>query len=105
MVNLPQANEIEVSIFGRGKGESIAVHIGHGKWLIIDSHLLPGTKTPVALNYLSEIGVDLGADIVAIVCTHWHDDHIQGIFEIFNCAISADFYCSTAFTTQELGSN
>jgi len=30
-------DEIEVSVFGPGYGESILVHLGAGKWVIVDS--------------------------------------------------------------------
>ncbi|MCW6507397.1 MBL fold metallo-hydrolase [Lichenifustis flavocetrariae] len=73
----PGLQEIEVSIFSRGYGESICIHVGQGKWLIIDS-LLTSSGQPVALEYLISLGCDLQSDVVAILITHWHDDHIGG---------------------------
>jgi len=30
-------DELEVSVFGPGYGESLAIHLGLGSWIIIDS--------------------------------------------------------------------
>ena len=36
-VDPPASDVFEVSIFGPGKGESIVVHIGNGRWIVVDS--------------------------------------------------------------------
>lgn len=79
-MSAPDFDEIEISVFGRGSGEAIAVHVGDGKWILIDS-LTSGAKTPVALDYLEDLGVDCAA-IEAVLLTHWHDDHIAGAAKI-----------------------
>ncbi len=86
----PSSNELEVSIFSRGSGEAAAVHVGGGRWLLIDS-LLSEDKTPVSLDYLEDIGVPFDA-VDAVLLTHWHDDHIAGaskIAELCHAAVIA----------------
>jgi hypothetical protein len=78
----PASHEIEVSVFGRGYGESVAVHIGSGQWLLVDS-LLNAQGNPAALVYLSEIGVNAAEAVKCIVATHWHDDHVAGLSQIY----------------------
>lgn len=45
--DLPPPDVIEVSVFGRGSGESVLVHYGDGQWIIVDSFLIDGE--PIAL--------------------------------------------------------
>ena len=68
----------EISIFGPGIGECIVLHIGQGRWFVIDSCLCPKTKQPIALQYFKDIGVDASTQVVGILISHWHSDHIQG---------------------------
>ena len=42
----PASDEVELSLFGPGYGEAIAVHVGDGKWILIDSCKEKGTKDP-----------------------------------------------------------
>jgi len=42
----PAADEIEVTLFGPGYGEAIAVHLGEGAWLLVDSCIDPESKAP-----------------------------------------------------------
>ncbi|TCM27781.1 MBL fold metallo-hydrolase [Novosphingobium sp. ST904] len=86
-MSIPDNNEVEISVFGRGSGEAIAVHVGNGKWILIDS-LLSDAKTPVALDYLEDIGVDLDC-VEAVLLTHWHDDHIAGAAQIVERCVNA----------------
>jgi len=72
----PLSDEIEISIFGRGSGEAIVVHLGGGKWLLIDS-LNGENGLPVSIDYLRALNVPADA-VDAILLTHWHDDHIAG---------------------------
>ncbi len=76
----PQADEIELSVFGRGFGECLVAHCGDGQWIIVDS-LRDSTREPVALTYLNGLGVPL-ASVQLLVLTHWHDDHVQGAGKI-----------------------
>lgn len=83
----------EVTLIGTGGGygESIVVHIGNGKWIIIDSCTNPKTKKSLPLEYLTKIGVNLSIDIKMILCTHWHDDHLKGLSQLLIECKSAEF--------------
>ena len=90
----PNDEELEVSVFGPGVGESIVVHLGHGDWMVVDSCLSPRTGRPAALEYLGDLGVDVGSAVKLIVLTHWHDDHVRGAGEILERAEAAQVVCS-----------
>lgn len=98
----PADDEIEISIFGPGYGESILLHIGSRKWITIDSCIDPGNPNIIVpLDYLAKIGVDCGTEIERVIATHWHDDHVKGISNVFKSAKSARFCCANAFTQKE----
>ncbi|MFD7100324.1 MBL fold metallo-hydrolase [Streptomyces xanthophaeus] len=99
----PGADEIEVSLFGPGVGECIVVHLGDGKWLVVDSCITPGDRsgTPIALRYLEGMGIDVSTSVVMIVASHWHDDHVRGIASVMDRAKSAKFYASGALRHEE----
>ncbi|WP_139043249.1 MBL fold metallo-hydrolase [Mycobacterium lentiflavum] len=97
----PAHDEVEVSIFGPGKGESIAVHIGDGEWLIVDSCIDQRSKEIPVLRYLENIGVDVSAEVRLVVGTHAHDDHIAGLGRVFQACHNAQFVCSSASTKEE----
>ena len=97
----PDRDEIEVSIFGPGYGEAIALHLGESKWILVDSCIDPHTKKPASLQYLQEIGVNLEKEIELVVVTHWHDDHIRGISEIFSQCQNARLSISSALNNND----
>ncbi|HEV2631330.1 MAG TPA: MBL fold metallo-hydrolase [Pseudolabrys sp.] len=94
----PASNEIEVTLFGPGKGESILVHVGDGDWLCIDSALSERQSIPLA--YLRQLGIPLDK-VKLIVATHWHRDHVEGLAELLHCCPSAQFVCSAALRAAE----
>ena len=96
----PAEEEVELTLFGPGYGESIAVHLGYGDWAIVDSFLVPD-ETPVALRYLENIGVNPAEAVVLIVATHWHDDHIRGIAQLVELCPTAQFCCAGVFCYEE----
>jgi hypothetical protein len=101
--DLPAPNQLEISVFGPGIGESIVVHLGDGDWIVIDSCIdRRSGGGPVALQYLRSLGVDVGTQVRLVVATHWHDDHIQGLAEILAEAKSARFVNSAAYQLHEL---
>ncbi len=101
-LNIPPANnEIEISIFGPGKGESILIHVGDDKWFIVDSCLDPDSKEPAPLKYLKQINVDPSISVQQIIVSHWHDDHIGGLGEVVEVCSSAEFVCSSALSAEE----
>ena len=99
--NLPDINELEISIFGPGVGECLVVHLGDGEWMIIDSCLDPTSKQPVALQYLEELGVDPSTAVKLILVSHWHDDHIKGLSVIVERCEEARVCYSAALLKQE----
>ena len=93
----PRANEIEVSLFGPGFGECVVLHVGQGDWIIVDSCRDLDSHAPVAIAYLNQLGVNVDRSVRRVVATHWHDDHIDGIGQVFTEAGSAAFVCTGAF--------
>ena len=59
----PGADTFEVSIFGPGKGEAVAVHLGGGDWLTVDSCIEQETKVHPVLRYFEGIGVDPSSQV------------------------------------------
>ena len=97
----PQENQIEISIFGPGYGESILIHIGNNKWIIIDSCIDSNTKEPHAITYLKKIDVNPTENVIQVIASHWHDDHIRGLNEIISTCKNAEFICSSAVQEKE----
>lgn len=96
----PAVDEIEVTRFGPGYGEAIAIHLGEGVWLLVDSCIDADSKAPASETYLEQIGVDPG-QVRAIVASHWHDDHAGGISQLAARYAKADFMISAVFNDQE----
>lgn len=97
----PPANgELEVTLFGPGYGESIALHIGDGAWVLVDS-CIDRAGEPRALQYLTELGVDSARDVRLVVATHWHDDHIRGMARLVTACSNAVFCCASVLCQQE----
>src|SRR5947209_16424 len=97
----PADDQIEVSLFGPGYGECCIIHVGSGKWIIVDSCIDPKSKSPVALQYLKEMGYDLASAVVMIIATHWHDDHVRGISQVMAECPNAEFVVSIAMSSKE----
>ena len=89
-MHLPQPDEIEITVLGKGHGESAVIHVGDNTWVVVDS-LENDKKECVPLRYLRGMGVDVETSVKLVVATHWHDDHIAGISEMVSAAQSADF--------------
>jgi hypothetical protein len=99
--DLPPGDTIEVSVFGKGIGECVVVHLGAGEWLIADSLIDSSAGCPVALDYLRGIGVDVTTAVKLVVVTHWHRDHTDGIAELFEQTASAEVVFSQALRSAE----
>jgi hypothetical protein len=100
----PRDDEVEITVMGPGFGESILVHVGNGRWIIVDSCIDssdPTEKQPAAARYLRAIGVDLQKQVELVVATHWHDDHIRGLGALFDACKNADFCCANSLLTEE----
>ena len=96
----PAPDEVEVSLFGPGAGECVVVHLGEGEWMVVDSCINSATGNPVALDYLSQIGVD-PSQVVSIVATHWHDDHVRGLAATVAACEQARFFYSELLRRDE----
>ena len=91
----PKAEEIELTIFGPGYGECIVIHIGSGKWAIIDS-CLDNHHEPASLSYLRNLGVSVETDVISVSASHWHDDHIKGLAQTIDECQAAKFSIGSA---------
>ena len=98
----PASNEIEVTLFGPGYGEAVAVHVGEGTWLLVDSCIDPSSKSPASGAYLQQLGV-APERVHAVVASHWHDDHVRGISRLAANYPNADFVLSAVFNNKEMG--
>jgi glyoxylase-like metal-dependent hydrolase (beta-lactamase superfamily II) len=97
----PSPEEFELSLFGPGYGEGVALHVGLGNWLIVDSCLEPGSNQPACLRYLRKLGVDVATQVKLVIVTHWHDDHIRGIAQTLRECSSALPVVSSALFADE----
>jgi hypothetical protein len=95
----PQADEVEVTLLGPGRGESVIVHLGAGEWLIVDSC---ATKSGGAapLRYLAHLGVAPDA-VRWLVASHWHDDHVRGFGELVESCPNAKVAQAAALEQDE----
>lgn len=100
--DLPAKDTAEITLIGTagGYGESVVIHLGNHKWAVIDSCIDPFTKKCLPLEYLESIGVDLSNDVVMIICTHWHNDHIRGLSKLLSYCDKASF-CFAPCTDQD----
>jgi hypothetical protein len=97
----PKDDEIELSIFGPGRGECIVLHLGFNEWCMIDSCIDPATSLPIGAKYLSSLGEGTLAGVRLVLATHWHDDHIRGLSAALNQFPNATFACSNALRSEE----
>ena len=96
----PQADEIEMTLFGPGYGECVLIHLGNHKWAIVDS-CFNRDHRPAALAYLRNLGLNPSEAVSLIVATHWHDDHIRGMGEVVEVCDKAAFCCASALGAEE----
>jgi beta-lactamase superfamily II metal-dependent hydrolase len=107
LTDLPADDELEVTLFGRGVGECVVLHVGQGVWVIVDSFVsefeLPNPDTdrpqrvPVARWYLEGMGV--ARDRVSkIVVTHLHQDHYRGVDRLHDHYTEAQLFVTAALT-------
>lgn len=96
----PAVDEMEITVFGPGFGEAIAIHVGAGHWILIDSCIDPGAKLPASHVYLKKIGIE-PSQVKVIVASHWHDDHVRGISDLAGRYPEAEFIMSAALNNRE----
>ena len=96
----PQADELELSLFGSGCGECAVVHLGANEWMVVDS-CLDEHDSPVSLAYLKKLGIDAAKQVLIVVASHWHDDHVHGLSAVFEECKKAKVVFASALTTIE----
>ncbi len=96
----PADDEVELTAFGPGYGESLLVHLGMGEWMMVDSCVRADRRLP-ALDYLRSMDVNPSRDVKLIVATHWHDDHVRGIAQALVECQEADLVLSDALKDDE----
>ena len=97
----PNSDQLELTIFGAGVGESILIHLGGQNWIVIDSLLYGHNENPPTLEYLHLLNLEPSVVLRLIVATHWHDDHIRGLRRILAAAPSSRFIASAALGKEE----
>lgn len=97
----PAPDELELSVFGPGYGESIVLHLGDNQWVLVDSCIEPDSDRPASLKYLQNLQVDLESSVKMIVVSHWHDDHVRGMSSLLEECPSATFVISGALRSDE----
>jgi hypothetical protein len=95
----PSDDEIEISIFGKGYGEAIAIHVGDRRWIAIDSVEI--NQSSITRYYLEGIGHAPADHLDVIVATHWHDDHVRGIADLFEVSAKAEIIVPAAMLKSE----
>jgi Metallo-beta-lactamase superfamily len=99
-LDVPAADTLEVSVFGRGVGECIVAHVGDGAWIVVDSHMVDDPREPVALCYLNAIGVAPKA-VRVVAATHWDVDHIRGLASVAEACPNARLVVSAALQSHD----
>lgn len=97
----PDADELEVSLFGPGYGECVVVHLGEGRWLVVDSCKERGASLPAPLAYFEKLGVNVAEDVVFVLASHWHDDHTRGLAQVVRACPNATFIMPEALKSKD----
>jgi hypothetical protein len=66
----PTPDQLEVTLIGPGYGECAVVHLGNGRWMIVDSCIDKPSATPAAIKHLSELGIRPEESVDLIIMTH-----------------------------------
>lgn len=96
----PSLDNIQCYVLGGGVGECIVMHIGHNKWMVVDSFINRESGNPIALDLLASLSISPN-DVSYVVATHWHDDHIKGISKVYTDTTNASFVMPSALTSSE----
>lgn len=100
----PNADELELSVFGPGVGECLVIHLGFNDWMVVDSCLYEPNGRSIALHYFDLLKLDVSQCVKLVVVTHWHDDHIRGISSMLREATAARLVFSAALRNSEFQS-
>ena len=102
LLDRPAADQVELNLFGPGYGESVLVHLGANRWLVVDSCIEVTSGKPAALEYLDRLGVDASTSVLYLVATHWHDDHVGGFAALVEQCQQARVHFTSAMTCEVL---
>lgn len=97
----PQADDIEISVFGPSYGEAIVAKVSESEWIAVDSCKNEETGVSKPLEYLRSINVDVERDLKVVIASYWHRDHIGGMSQLVEAAKSAEFVCPLSFRNKE----
>ncbi|MBX3429849.1 MAG: hypothetical protein KF779_09725 [Hyphomonadaceae bacterium] len=67
--------------------------------MVVDSLL--DHQESVPLTYLQTLNVDLARDVKLLVASHWHDDHIKGLAQLYERCSAADIAFSVVMLKDE----
>lgn len=98
---LPDPTELEVSVFGPGVGESAVIHVGGGRWVIVDSCRDSRSGVVSSLAYLRSLDLEPAHCVDWVVATHGHDDHVAGFAETVIACANADVVFPDAACEEE----
>lgn len=99
----PAEEEFEITVLGTGGGygESVVIHVGNGNWIIIDSCKSPYSELSLPVEYLRKLGVDTSTQVKLVLCTHFDDDHIQGMSNVIHECSAAKWFISRVTDQQK----
>jgi hypothetical protein len=93
--------QVEVSVVGRGYGETVLVHLGWRDWLVVDSCTEDAAPAaPYAPLYLERIGVRFET-VRWLLASHWQDDHVGGFSAMVRLCGRAEVFISEAMRSKE----
>src|ERR1700689_5421074 len=95
----PEADVIEVSLFGPGYGESCVIHLGSNDWIVVDSCIDRSVGENAVLAYFGRMGLSPESSVRLLVATHAHDDHIGGLSGLVSACPDAPLVCSVAMNS------
>jgi hypothetical protein len=78
----------------------VLVHLGLGRWMIVDSCIDGRTRKQPALEWLATMGLGAGC-VELVVVSHWHLDHVRGLSEVVAACTEATVVFSDAMRTEE----
>ncbi len=97
-MNLPASNnqEIEITTIGSGGGygEAVVLKLDPDNWVVVDSCIDPKSGDSLVIRYLENQNIDFGT-VRLIVLTHYHDDHVNGISNLFKRSPNARLVVSS----------
>lgn len=96
----PSKDTFEISLFGTGVGEGMAIHLGDGDWALVDTCRGNAVES-LSLSYLESMGVDVTKQVKYVIATHWHDDHVNGLSEIVRRCHNSVLVFSSAVACDE----